>query len=151
MKEFFLKGRLLFITKDNEAVAGALSLVDDGTLVFRRTGVLDEDETHIEGGVQLALYYFQIKYANEHKLRAVDSMMSAPFLNDGVHKDKREWGATVLPDNDARTWVYFFRAAPSEKGAHFFEINPTIVHSDKGLRGGHRNFRRNGYSSCDYQ
>ena len=62
-------------------------------------------------------------------------MMSAPFLNDGVYKNKREWGATVLPDNDARTWVYFFHAAPSEKMAHFFEINPTIVHSDKGLKG----------------
>jgi hypothetical protein len=135
MKEFFLKGRLLFITKDNEAVAGALSLVEDGTLVFRRTGVLDGDETHIEGGAQLALYYFQIKYANEHKLRAVDSMMSAPFFNDGVYRNKREWGATVLPDNESRTWVYFFHAAPSEKIAHFFEINPTIVHSDKGLKG----------------
>lgn len=135
MKEFFLKGRLLFITKDNEAVAGALSLVEDGTLVFRRTGVLDGDETHIEGGAQLALYYFQIKYANEHNLRAVDSMMSTPFLNDGVYKNKREWGATVLPDNESRTWVYFFHASPSEKIANFFEINPTIVHSDKGLKG----------------
>lgn len=135
MKEFFLKGRLLFITKDNEAVAGALSHVEDGTLVFRRTGVLDGDETHIEGGAQLALYYFQIKYANEHNLRAVDSMMSTPFLNDGVYKNKREWGATVLPDNESRTWVYFFHAAPSEKIAQFFEINPTIVHSDKGLKG----------------
>jgi hypothetical protein len=135
MKEFFLKGRLLFITKDNEAVAGALSHVEDGTLVFRRTGVLDGDETHIEGGAQLALYYFQIKYANEHNLRAVDSMMSTPFLNDGVYKNKREWGATVLPDNESRTWVYFFHASPCEKIANFFEINPTIVHSDKGLKG----------------
>jgi hypothetical protein len=62
-------------------------------------------------------------------------MMSAPFLNDGVYRNKREWGATVLPDNESRTWVYFFHAAPSEKIAHFFEINPTIVHSDKGLKG----------------
>jgi hypothetical protein len=41
----------------------------------------------------------------------------------------------VLPDNESRTWVYFFHAAPSAKIAHFFEINPTIVHSDKGLKG----------------
>jgi len=135
MKEFFLKGRLLFVTKEGEAVAGALSLVEDGTLVFRRTGVLDGDETHIEGGGQQALYYFQLKYANEHNLRAVDTMMSAPFLNDGVYINKREWGATVLPDNKSQTWVYFFQPAPSEKIAYFFEKNPTIVHSDKGLKG----------------
>ncbi len=135
MKEFFLKGRLLFVTKGSEAVAGALSLVEDGTLVFRRTGVLDGDETHIEGGGQQALYYFQLKYANEHNLRAVDTMMSAPFLNDGVYINKREWGATVMPDTKSQTWVYFFHAAPSEKTARFFENNPTIVHSDKGLKG----------------
>jgi hypothetical protein len=135
MKTFFLKGQLLFVTKGSEVVAGALSLVEDGTLVFRRTGVLDGDDTHIEAGAQLALYYFQLKYANEHNLRAVDTMMSGPFLNDGVYINKREWGAAVLPDHNSRTWVYFFNAAPSEGIAHFFEKNPTIVHSDKGLKG----------------
>jgi hypothetical protein len=135
MKKFFLKGLLLFVTKGGEAVAGALCLVEDGTLVFRRTGVLDGDETHVEGGAQLALYYFQLKYANENHLRAVDTMMSAPFLNDGVYVNKKEWGASVLPDDESRTWVYFFHAAPSEKMARFFEKNPTIVHSDSGLKG----------------
>jgi len=135
MKKFLLKGLLLFVTKGDEAVAGALCLVEDGTLVFRRTGVLDGDETHIEGGAQTALYYFQLKYANEYKLRAVDTMKSAPFLNDGVYKHKRDWGATVLPDDEAGNWVYFFNAGPSEKIAHFFEKNPTIIYSDKGLKG----------------
>jgi hypothetical protein len=135
MKRFFLKAQLLFVTKGSEALAGALFLVEDGTLVFRRTGVLDGDESHVDGGAQLALYLFQLKYANEHNLRAVDTMMSGPFLNDGVYVNKREWGAAVLPDNDSRTWVYFFNAVPSEGIAHFFEKNPTIVHSDKGLKG----------------
>ena len=135
LKTFFLKGLLLFVTKGGEKVAGALCLVKDGTLVFRRTGVLDGDETHVEGGAQLALYYFQLKYANEHRLRAVDTMMSAPFLNDGVYVNKKEWGAAVFPDDESPTWVYYFCAAPSEKMARFFEKNPTIVHSDAGLKG----------------
>ena len=135
MKEFFLKGRLLFVTKGDQAVAGALSLVEDGTLVFRRSGVLDGDEAHIEGGGQQALYYFQLKYANEENLRGVDTMMSAPFLNDGVHVNKREWGAELFPDADAQTWVYFFHASSSEQIARFFENNPIVAHSDKGLKG----------------
>jgi len=135
MKKFFLKGRLLFVTKGDAAVAGALCLVENGTLVFRRTGVLDGDETHIEGGAQTALYYFQLRYANERNLRAVDTMKSAPFLNDGVYKHKRDWGATVFPDDEAGNWVYFFTAGPAEKMASFFENNPTIVHSDTGLKG----------------
>jgi hypothetical protein len=135
MKKFFLKGRLLFVTRGEAAVAGALCLVEDRTLVFRRTGVLDGDETHIEGGAQTALYYFQLKYANEHNLRAVDTMKSAPFLNDGVYKHKRDWGATVLPDDESSDWVYFFNKGPAEKLASFFESNPTIVYSDAGLKG----------------
>ena len=135
MKRFFLKGRLLFVTKGDAPVAGALCLVEDGTLVFRRTGVLDGDETHIEGGAQTALYYFQLKYANEHNLRAVDTMKSAPFLNDGVYKHKRDWGATVLPDDEAENWVYFFTPGSAEKIASFFENNPAIIHSDAGLKG----------------
>jgi len=134
MKKFFLKGLLLFVTKGDEAVAGALCLVENGTLIFRRTGVLDGDETHIEGGAQTALYYFQLKYANEHQLRAVDTMKSAPFLNDGVYKHKRDWGATVLPDHEADNWVYFFKVRPCEKIANFFEKNPTIVDSKDGLK-----------------
>jgi len=135
MKKFFLKGLLLFVTKGNEALAGALCLVENGTLIFRRTGVLDGDETHIEGGAQTALYYFQLKYANEHQLRAVDTMKSAPFLNDGVYKHKRDWGATVLPDDEADNWVYLFNARPCEKIADFFEKNPTVVDSNDGLKG----------------
>lgn len=135
LKQFFLKGLLLLITKGGEAVAGALCLVEDGTLVFRRTGVLDGDESLIESGAQLALYYFQLKYANEHHLRAVDTMMSASLLNDGVYMNKREWGAAVFPDDETPTWVYWFGAAPSEKMARFFEKNPIIVHGDTGLKG----------------
>lgn len=135
MKQFFLKGVLLFVTKNGAAVAGALSLVDDGILRFRRSGVLDGDESHVECGAQTALYYFQLRYAHEHNLRAVDTMLSAPFLNDGVHRHKREWGAAVLPNDEARTWVYVCNAAPSEKVARFFENNPAVICCDSGLKG----------------
>jgi hypothetical protein len=128
MKKFFLKGLLLFVTKGDAAVAGALCLVEDGTLVFRRTGVLDGDETHIEGGAQTALYYFQLKYANEHNLRAVDTMKSAPFLNDGVYKHKRDWGATVLPDDESSDWSIFNKGPPKNRG--FLRATDT-VHSTR--------------------
>jgi hypothetical protein len=134
MKWFFEKGILLFVTREGRDVAGALSAVRDGMLVFRRSGVLDGDETHVKGGAQTALYYFQLRHAVEKRYRAVDTMKSAPFLNDGVYRHKAEWGATVLPDDEARNWVYFFAAAPSQKAAHFFELNPVIVQSADGLR-----------------
>lgn len=135
MKEHFHKGHLVLITKGETAVAGALSLVENGTLLFRRTGVLDGDESHIEGGAQTALYYFQLKYASDNHLRSVDAMLSDPFLNDGVYQHKREWGARVLPDPDASRWVYFINARPSEKMSRAFERIPLVFHSEDGLRG----------------
>lgn len=135
MKEFFLRGLLLFVTKGNEAVAGALCLVQDGTLVFRRAGVLDGDETHIKVGAQTALYYFQIRYAMDQHLHAVDTMASVSLLNDGVYLHKRGWGAAVYPYGGSHNWVYFFHAGPSQKIARFFADNPLIAHSDQGLAG----------------
>jgi hypothetical protein len=135
MKRFFQQGMLLFVTKDGRDAAGALCVVKDDVLEFRRTGVLDGDDSHISGGGQTALYYFQLRFANGQGLRAVDTMLSASFLNDGVYLHKREWGATVLPDDEARAWVYLFNARPSEAIARFFESNPMIVDGPNGLEG----------------
>jgi hypothetical protein len=135
IKPFFEKGMLLFVRKNGVDVAGALSLIQNETLVFRRTGVLDGDESHVEAGAQTALYYYQIKYANENGLRAVDAMMSHPFLNDGVFRHKKEWGATVLSDDESYTWVYLFHLGPSAKLAKFYEDNPMVISTVKGLQG----------------
>ena len=134
-KKHFNKGRLLFVTKNDMPVAGALSVVKDGALNFRQSGVLDGDESHIKGGAQLALYYFQIMYAKENNLHAVDAGWSAPFLNDGVYMHKRAWGAAVFPADEERDWAYLFNTRPSERIAQFFEKNPLIVYSDQGLKG----------------
>lgn len=135
-KAFFEKGRLLFVTKDGEDVAGALSLVDGKTIVFRRTGVLDGDEDVVKGGAQTALYFFQLKYAVENGFTAVDAMNSAPFLNDGVFRHKAEWGARAWPDREATRWVYWFTRGPGEKLGRFFDANPVVVdRPGGGLRG----------------
>jgi len=136
MKEFFLKGLLLFVTKDDKPIAGALSLIEGKSLIFRRTGVLDGDETVVKGGAQTALYYFQLKYAADNGFQAVDTMKSAPYLNDGVFRHKAEWGACTLPDDEATRWVFFFARGPNEKLASFFDTNPIVVTAgSSALRG----------------
>lgn len=136
MQCFFQQGMLLFVTKNGLDVAGALSLIQENKLlVFRRTGVLDGDETHVEAGAQTALYYFQLRYANEHGLRGVDTMMSAPFLNDGVFRHKKEWGAQVFPSNDYQTWAYFFHGNSAYKLAKFYENNPLTIQTKTGMKG----------------
>ena len=135
MKKIFVDGGiLLFVTKDGQDLAGALSVVKDGSLMFRRTGVLDGDEDAVKGGAQTALYYLQLQYAVEHGLKNVDTMKSAPFLNDGVFRHKSEWGATTLPDEEFERFVYLFTPGPKEKLARFFEANPLIVEAGSTLR-----------------
>jgi hypothetical protein len=135
MRKFFRKGVLLFVTRGDEPVAGALSLFEGKTLVFRRTGVLDGDETHVKGGAQTALYYFQLRYAVDHGLRAVDAMKSAPFLNDGVFRHKAEWGARTLRDDEAWERVYYFARGPKDRIARFFDVNPVVCEDGAQLYG----------------
>jgi hypothetical protein len=135
MKAFFAKGLLLFVTKDDVPVAGALSLIEGKSLVFRRSGVLDGDEGVVKGGAQTALYYFQLKYAADNGFAAVDTMKSAPFMNDGVYRHKAEWGACALLDHEAKSTVYFFVQSSADKLARFFDANPVVVDSGSELRG----------------
>lgn len=133
MRQFFEKGVLLLVTKDDQPVAGALSLIEGKSLVFRRTGVLDGDDSHVKGGAQLALYYFQLKYAVDNGLDTFDTMKSAPFLNDGVFRHKGEWGARTLPDYESEKSVYWFVRGTAEKRAEFFHANPVVVGSGPEL------------------
>jgi hypothetical protein len=127
LEAFFHKGVLLFVTKDDAPIAGALSVIEGKSLVFRRTGVLDGDEDAVKGGAQTALYYLQLRYAVDNGFDAVDTMKSAPYLNDGVFRHKAEWGATTLPDDEAERFVFFFTPGPPSKLAAFFQANPVVV------------------------
>jgi hypothetical protein len=126
-------GLLLFVMSEDRPVAGALSVLAGDVLMFRRTGVLDGDESYVKVGAQTALYYFQLRYAVEHGLAALDTMKSAPFLNDGVFRHKADWGARSFPDDEAERAVFLFPLGPAEKLARFFEINPIIVDEGRGL------------------
>lgn len=134
MRAFFLNGLLLLVVKGDQVVAGALCLIKDGALIFRRTGVLDGEEGYIKEGAQTALYYFNLLFAKERSLQKVDTMKSRSFVTDGVYRHKSEWGAGVYPDDEADSWVYFFNFGSPERVALFFDRNPVIVDTSTGLK-----------------
>jgi len=133
MKATFSEGLLVLVLSEGKAVAGALSSMEGKVLMFRRTGVLDGDESHVKGGAQTALYYFQLRHAVEAGLTALDTLKSAPFLNDGVFKHKADWGARSVQDDEAERLVFLFPLTSLERLARFFEINPMIVDDGAGL------------------
>lgn len=135
MKDYLLKGFLLLVQEDGCDVTGALCLIENNTLIIRRAGVLDGDERYIKSGAQHALYYFNMLYAKQQGIEKVDTMTSLSFLADGVYRTKREWGAAVYPDDESKSWVFFFIFQHSEKIVSFFENLPVIIHTPAGLAG----------------
>ena len=133
VEEAFSRGMLLFVLSGGAPVAGALSIVEGDRLLFRRTGVLDGDESHVKAGAQTALYYFQLRHALERGLSALDTMKSAPFLNDGVFRHKADWGALPHPDDEGDRAVFLFPLGSQDALARFFEANPMIVDDGDGL------------------
>jgi hypothetical protein len=133
MKAYFLKGFLLFVTKGDQTVAGALCLIQGRTLIYRRSGFLAEDEHQFKDNIQTILYYFVLLFAKNKNLAKVDTMKSSSFLNDGVYRHKREWGAVVHQDDESDSWVYFFPRKHSVNVVDFFKHNPLIIFTDSGL------------------
>jgi hypothetical protein len=134
LKSIFLNGLLLLVTENGSPVAGELRFFQDKALVGYRLGVLNGDQSYVKRGAQSAIYYFGIRFALERSSDLVDMMLSRPFLEDGVYRHKREWGATVS-HYDSRTWAFFFILDRGHKTARLFEMNPLIIHTKKGLMG----------------
>ena len=109
MRKSFKSGFLLLLESEGRAIAAFLCAIKDGVLSYRRAGVLDGDERHVQSGAQTALYYYQIRLACERGLRAVNLMYSKPSLNEGVYRSKREWGAAVSQATWAATAKFFTR------------------------------------------
>ncbi|MBI5588802.1 MAG: hypothetical protein HY889_10630 [Deltaproteobacteria bacterium] len=135
VRSYFEKGFLLFVMENGKPVSGGLCLVGDRILTFRRLGVIDGDKEYIFKGAQSSLYFFIIRYAHDRGLREVDFMKSRPFLNDGRYRHKQEWGASVSPDKESETSVYYFNAGEPEKISAFYENNPLIVPVEGGMAG----------------
>ncbi len=137
LKSVFLEGKgiLIVVMENGLPVAGSLRFFQDKALVGYRLGVLHGDRDYIKRGAESAVYYFGIHFAMENSCDLVDIMYSRPFLEDGVYRHKREWGATVSHYDESRTWVFFFILDSGDKTALLFEKNPMIIHTKKGLMG----------------
>lgn len=127
LKQFFDRGMLFLVMSDGKEVAGALSELVDGHLLFRRSGVLDGDESHVKGGAQTALYYFQLQHAVASGIRALDTLKTTPFLNDGVFKHKADWGARSFQDHEATHLTFLVPGRDPARLARLFEISPIVI------------------------
>jgi hypothetical protein len=135
MRRWFGEGTLLFVSLDGQDLAGALLVPRADTLMYRRTGFVRDERDESGANMPTLLYHFVIQFARSENFQRLDTMLSRSFLNDGVYRHKREWGAGVYPDVEAESWVYFFLRPRSATVAEFFRQNPLVITEGQGLAG----------------
>jgi hypothetical protein len=133
MQTYFRRGFVVFVAKDGVRLVGSLCFVQDGVLVYRRSGVLDGDRAHLSTGAQAAGYYYFLTLAQEMGCGAVDLMNSRPFPSDGVYRFKRDWGASVQAEDRPERGVFHLHLGDRRGLVRFYAENPAIVLLDEGL------------------
>ena len=135
LRGVFERGFLLLLAEGGRDVAGSLCYVDGDRLVYHRGGVLDSSEEHVRNGAQAASYVAMFSQAKAMKLKRLDVGTSRAFFDDGVYRNKREWGASVRVGEDLERWWYLLNPGDSEPCASFLQQNPLIVQTPEGLMG----------------
>ncbi|MEY2688291.1 MAG: hypothetical protein RL375_2489, partial [Pseudomonadota bacterium] len=74
-----------------------------------------------------ALYYFQLQHAVASGIRALDTLKTTPFLNDGVFKHKADWGARSFQDHEATHLTFLVPGRDPARLARLFEISPIVI------------------------
>ena len=116
MRRAFRRGGLLMVKEGDEYVAGLLFIIARGeTFHVFRWGVASGEE-YLKRGVGGFLYYFSIMWAKQQGYKEVDFGGSRAFMDDGVFRYKKKWGATVSENN----WL------PSTFGLKLFKFNDGV-------------------------
>ena len=124
---------LVFITREEQRLAGALVRYSKRRAELWFLGIRDGNLEYVKQGVIGALYYFPILYLQTKGIQRVDFGPSRAFLRNGVLQYKRKWNQTLC-----RTSIVGFLIRPLVIGAAvkgFFCNNPFIVSDGKKLSG----------------
>ncbi|WIM94532.1 GNAT family N-acetyltransferase [Actinoplanes oblitus] len=131
----FRRGRLFFLRRDGERVAGVLCRVHEDTLNVRLAGVLDGDSRHYRDGAQLLLYHLLLEWAAGQRIPYAEMSGSRPFISEGLFSFKRKFRPEiVLPGThfrDKRLLIVPRRDTPAVRS--FLRDHPVIT-ADPGGR-----------------
>ena len=133
LQAVFDRGFLMIASLDGLDVGATLCHERDDALHYHRVGTLDGDPRWIKDGVQSALYVHMMLHARGRPLARLNLGMSRPFFGDGVYRHKRNWGAVVSLDHDARDALHIVQPAPGPALAQFLARHPLIGFSAHGL------------------
>jgi hypothetical protein len=100
LRRMFRRGGLMWIERENRAIAGLLFERQPGRFRMIVVGMKGDDKRLMGQGVPSASYYFSILQAQSEGRRILDMGGVRPILNDGVLKFKRKWSARMVDKRD---------------------------------------------------
>lgn len=132
LKKNFKKNRpvieLLFVTKEQEDIAGILlsHWEDRAKLCF--LGVKDGNSDYVKHGAIGALLYFSFCYLSEKGCTRISFGNSRPFLKDGVLRYKRKWNQEI---SNKRKMNFIFKPLSKTEGVKGFFLNNPLIYEDQ--------------------
>jgi len=127
------RGKLLFVTKDGERVAGACVLRGRKEAWVVAVGVRDGDIDLMRGGAIAAVYGLTIGWARGLGVRRMDFGRTSAFQLDGIARFKRKWG--MSPIRDPLSPLIAIQLAPAQPALRrAMERQPFMVETDGALR-----------------
>ena len=119
-------GKLMLVKLDNEYVFGSLFFIKKDTVIGTHAGIMDGQIDCLKKNISAASYYFSIIWAKENGAKFLDFGTCKPFLNDGLFRYKKKWGATIEKAK-GNFGIFAFKTCKDSKSIQsFLENNPFI-------------------------
>ena len=136
LKKYFNHGgRLIFIEKDDEKIAGALCYTTKNTAYFHKLGVINGEIKYLRVGAITALYYFWMDWARNNGYKRIDFGAARPFIRDGIFKFKRKWGMGIHKNADSHSFFYLRVTKFTPAVFSFLKANPLVFLNNGRLNG----------------
>jgi hypothetical protein len=128
------KGRLLFVRKDGQRVAGVCVIRSGDEAWVAGLGVRDGDLALMRSGAIAAVYALAIDWVKACGMRRIDFGRTSAFQLDGLARFKRKWG--MSPVRDPLSRLIAIRVDPGQPALRqALEREPFLVETDGALRG----------------
>lgn len=124
------EGGLLRILDGDRVIAGVVIHYGEGYLDWIWTGALTGEDTEQENGAFSSLYYHSIKYAHDKGFPSIKLNNSRAFLNDGLYRYKRKWGARITKSRSSDTELLLDFDFRSKAAQHWLGSSPFLTERD---------------------
>lgn len=127
--------KLMLIKKNNDYLLGSLFFFSNNTAIGTHAGIIDGQIELLKKGVSSASYYYAIVYSKKINAKYLDFGTCRPFLNDGLFRYKKKWGASVEPSKSSFSVFGFNTIYKKDSIKEFLLNNPFISKHKNDLKG----------------